>query len=219
MKQILMLRELPTNEKPRERLMRHGASSLSTSELLAIVLGKGTKNKNVLDLSTEIISKFRNLSEQSVISLSKIRGIGSAKACQILACFELGKRLNSSQEFNPTVTSPEAAYKIIKDIIGNKSQEHFLVLFLDTRKRLITHEVVFIGTLNTSIIHPREVFLRAIQHSSASIIIAHNHPSGDPSPSKDDLKITHQLIKAGQIIGIPVLDHIIIGINNYKSII
>ncbi len=217
----LMIRDFPSEEKPRERLVKYGEPSLSNSELLAIILGKGTKEKNVLELSGEILSQnnLKKLSTQNVVSLSNIKGVGFAKACQIVACFELGRRLASfSEETKPIITCAEDIYKIIHPKLREEKKENFLGVFLDTRKRIIKEETLFIGTLDSSIIHPREILRSAIKESAAALIVVHNHPSGDSSPSNEDIEITKRIINAGEIIGIPLLDHIIIGDNNYVSL-
>jgi len=215
------IRDFPIRERPRERMLKYGREALSSSELLAIILGKGTKNKNVVDLSTEILAKYEldELSKKSVNSLRKIQGIGIAKACQIAACFEISKRYSSfNSDINPLVTCAEDAFNILSPELRNKDKEHLKALFLDTRRRLIKKKTIFIGSLNKSIVHPREIFKEAIEQSSAAVIIAHNHPSGDPTPSIEDKDVTRQLIEAGEIIGIPLLDHIVIGNNRYVSI-
>lgn len=215
------IKDFPVEERPRERLMKYDSSSLSNSELLAIIMGKGTREKNVLDLSTEILTKYdlTKLSQESVNSLNKINGVGIAKACQIVACFELGRRLNSYfKESMPPISCPDDVFKLLNPKLKFKKKEHFIGLFLDTRKRLIKEETMFIGTLDTSVIHPREILKSAIKESASALIIAHNHPSGDPKPSSEDIRITKQIVKAGDIIGIPVLDHVIIGLQEYTSL-
>jgi DNA repair protein RadC len=213
--------DFPQEERPRERLLKHNASALSNSELLAIILGIGTREKNVLELSKEILSihDLEKLSDESVASIKKIPGIGLAKACQIVACFELGRRVTSyTKETMPLVTCPEDVCRILAAKLRLQKKEHLIGLFLDTRKRLIKEETIFIGTLDSSIIHPREILKAAIKESAAAIIIVHNHPSGDSRPSDEDIEITRQITKAAELVGIPLLDHVIIGENNYTSL-
>jgi DNA repair protein RadC len=221
MAQNLRLRDFPTEEKPRERLERYGASALSNSELLAIILGKGTKEKNVVDLSKEIISEYNlnELSHINVASLSKIRGIGFAKACQIVACFELGRRNACfNPEEKPTITCAKDVFNILSPNLKGLAQEHFLGLFLDTKKKLLKEEIIFMGSLDSTVIHPREILKIAVLESAAAIITAHNHPSGDPTPSNDDLFVTRQIANACREMAIPLLDHIVIGYDSFVSI-
>jgi DNA repair protein RadC len=216
-----MLKDFPATEKPRERLAKYGVEALSNSELLAIILAFGTYKKNVMMLSSEILSQYDlvQMSNESIQVLSKIKGVGVAKACRICACFELGRRTASyTREKQPFISCAADVYKLLSQRYSVKRQEHLCVLFLDTRKRLIKEEILFIGTLDSSIIHPREIFNRAVQNMAASIIVAHNHPSGDPSPSQEDILITRQITEAGKIMGIPLLDHVVIGAGNYISI-
>lgn len=205
---------------PRERLMSSGAEALSNYELIAILLEKGIRNKNVLELSKEILAEYslKELSGLSVNKLKKIPGIGTAKACRIIASFELARRMTSYHDSkNPEITGPEDVYHLLNFLIY-RSNEIFLGLFLDTKKKLICKKTLFIGTLNTTLVHPREIFNEAIKASADSVILAHNHPSGDPMPSNEDIQITKQIIQAGEIIGIPVLDHVIIGNKKFISL-
>jgi DNA repair protein RadC len=221
MEQGLKIKDFPKNEKPRERLDRYGPSALSNSELLAILLGNGAKGKNVVDLSKEILSKY-NLSELSqinVASLSKIKGIGFAKACQIVACFELGRRnacFNSDEK--PTITCAKDVFNIVNPKLKGLKQERFLGFFLDTKKKLIKEEVIFMGSLDSTVLHPREILKIAVLESAAAILIVHNHPSGDPTPSNDDLIVTRQIANACREMAIPLLDHIVTGYDNFVSI-
>lgn len=219
----LTIKEMPENERPREKLIRYGSNTLSNSELLAILIRTGSREQSALELANTIISSDNNgirfLANSTVEELSKIKGIGESKACQIIAAIELGNRLSrSTLEFKKTIRSP----KDVKDIFINDmrflEKEHFKVVFLNTKNEIIAFETISIGSLNASIVHPREVFNRAIKKSSASIILLHNHPSGNPEPSKEDINVTKRLIEAGKIIGIEVLDHIIIGDGEYFSL-
>jgi DNA repair protein RadC len=207
--------DLPLSERPRERLYRLGSEALSSQEILALILGRGTKGESVIVTAQKLLSKFgnlKNLASASIEELQQINGIGPAKAAQIKATFELSKRLEnfSGETVKITVKSPEDVVKAARAILKGKKKEHFLVICLDTRNHVINTATVSIGSLDCSIVHPREVFKDAISSSAASVIFIHNHPSGDPTPSEDDIKMTKRLIEAGEIIGIEVLDHIIL---------
>lgn len=213
---------LPEEERPRERLHRHGPEAMSSAELIAIVLGSGMKGKPVLQLAHELVGKFgslKNLAEATVSELCQVKGLGMAKAVQLKAVFSLGTRL-SKQEISPRyrIESPIHAYNLVKDEMEKEKRELFVVILLDTKGFVIIHQVVSIGTLSQTLIHPREVFYPAIRHNAASMILAHNHPSGDPTPSKEDFEVTNALIKVGQVMSIPVHDHIIIGSSKYISL-
>lgn len=216
----LKIKDLPKYERPRERLLKLGATALSDSELLAIVLRAGSKKENILDLSRRLVKdhNLKSLSKITVNQLSKTFGIGQAKACQIVACFELGRRLAAySENSRIMIESPADVVKIVGPELRSLDKEHFICLLLDSRKRLIKKETIFIGTLDASITHPREIFKVAIAASAAAIILVHNHPSGDSTPSKEDIEFTLQLIEAGKLLEIDILDHIIIGDKNFFS--
>jgi DNA repair protein RadC len=215
LKDSFTVHDLPLSERPRERLSKLGSEALSSQEILALILGRGIKGESVIVTAQKLLSKFGNLkslASASIEELTQIKGIGPAKAAQIKATFELSKRLeNSSNEtVKITVKSPEDVVKTARSLLKGKKKEHFLAICLDTRNHLIKTSTVSIGSLDCSIVHPREVFKDAISSSAASVIFIHNHPSGDPTPSEDDIKMTKRLIEAGEIIGIEVLDHIII---------
>lgn len=220
--QPLMIRDVPENERPRERVLKQGASALSNQELIAIVLRSGTKQESVLQLSQRLLHHFhglRMLNEATVKELTSIKGIGAAKAVEILAAIELGKRVTRMQTpERQAIHSPEAGAGLVMDEMRLLSQEHFICLYLNTKNEVIHRQTVFIGSLNASIVHPREVFKAAFRHSAASIICFHNHPSGDPSPSREDIAITQRLVECGQMIGIEVLDHIVIGDEKFISL-
>ena len=215
------VRDLPRQERPRERLQKFGPEALSAQELLALVIGRGIPNKSVMNIAQELLAKFGNvkaIGQATIEELSQIKGIGLAKAAQIKACFELGKRENLEPELkNFDVKNPEGVVKAIRASIQDKAKEHFKLILLNPRNKIIGISTISIGTLNASLVHPREVFKDAIMHSAASVVLAHNHPSGDPEPSEDDLKITKKLVDSGKILGIEVIDHIIIGKNNFCS--
>jgi DNA repair protein RadC len=215
LKNSFTVHDLPLSERPRERLSKLGSEALSSQEILALILGRGIKGESVIVTAQKLISKFgnlKNLASASIEELTQIKGIGPAKAAQIKATFELVKRLENppDEASKSTVKSPEDVVKMARNLLKGKKKEHFLVLCLDTRNHLIKTSVVSIGSLDCSIVHPREVFKEAISSSAASVIFIHNHPSGDPTPSEDDIKMTKRLIEAGEIVGIEVLDHIII---------
>lgn len=218
----LHIQRLPEAERPRERLMIHGPDSLSTTELVAILLGSGTKSKPVLELAQEIVMFFgglNRLAEATLEELCQIKGIGLAKAIQLKAATSLGLRL-SKQTMLPgsRIEHPMQAYHLIKEQVQNEKRELFLAIFQDTKNCLICHEIIAIGTLSNSLVHPREVFYPAIRHKAASLILVHNHPSGDPTPSTQDYSVTETLIQAGRVIGIPINDHLIIGHQGYVSL-
>ncbi len=213
----MKLKDLPRVDRPREKLEKYGPERLSDSELLAILLGTGVKGLNVVELSNRLLKKFgaAGLAKASVAELKETFGLGSAKACEIAASFELSKRLLKGKKA-VLILSPKEVWGELKDIRGNK-KEHFIVFFLDTRNQEIKREVVSVGILNENLVHPREVFEPAIQCSAAQIIVAHNHPSGDTDPSEEDIAVTSKLKEAGRILGIEILDHIIVSQSGYLS--
>lgn len=215
------VRDLPRQERPRERLQKFGPEALSAQELLALVIGRGIPKKSVMNIAQELLVRFGNvraISHATIEELSQIKGIGLAKAAQIKACFELGRREELEPELkNFDIKDPEAVVKAIRASIKDKAKEHFKLILLNPRNKIIGISTISIGTLNASLVHPREVFKDAITHSAASVVLAHNHPSGDPEPSEDDLKITKKLVDSGQILGVEVLDHIVIGKNKFCS--
>ena len=215
------VRDLPRQERPRERLQKFGPEALSAQELLALVIGRGIPKKSVMNIAQELLAKFGNvkaIGQATIEELSQIKGIGLAKAAQIKACFELGRREELEPEFkNFDIKDPETVVKAIRASIKDKAKEHFKLILLNPRNKIIGISTISIGILNASLVHPREVFKDAIMHTAASVVLAHNHPSGDPEPSEDDLKITKKLVDSGKILGIEVLDHIVIGKNNFCS--
>jgi DNA repair protein RadC len=223
MKDSFTIHDLPLGERPRERLMKLGSEALSAQEILAVILGRGTKGESVMVTSQKLLTRFGNLkgvANASVEELIQTTGIGPAKATQIKAALELSRRLeaNASEKPKPVLKSPEDVAAEVRSQLKGKKREHFLVLCLDTRNRLIDRKLVSIGSLDTSVVHPREVFKEAISSCAASVIFAHNHPSGDPEPSKEDIELTKRLAKAGEIIGIDVLDHIIVCDEGFVSL-
>jgi len=215
----MRIKDISLENRPRERLMKNGVSALSDAELLAIIMKTGTYRENVIDMSNRLISKYgaSKLSSCSMKELQEIRGIGQAKACQILSLFEFARRHSNTVSSKNPVKSAKDVFDILRPKIAYLEKEHFAVLMLDTKNRPIKEEIVSIGTLNASIVHPREIFRSAIKEGANSVIIAHNHPSGDPKPSVADRKITEDLINAGDVLNIKVLDHVIIGKDGYWS--
>lgn len=218
----LMIRDFPLSERPRERMLKEGKEVLSNQELLAILLRSGTKNESVLQLAHRIIRHFEGLTllnDANVSELKGIKGIGDAKAVEIMAALELGKRLNRLQmEDRYVIRSPEDGARYVMDDMRFLSQEHFVVIYLNTKNQVLHRQTVFIGSLNASIVHPREVFKEAFRWSAASILCFHNHPSGDPTPSREDIEVTKRLVECGKILGIEMLDHIIIGDQTFESL-
>ena len=223
MKDSFTVHDLPPGERPREWLFKLGSEALSVPEILALILGRGIKGESVMMTSNKLISRFGSLkgvANASVEELTRIKGIGPAKAAQIKAALELSKRLEADAGEKPkrVLKSPEDVAAEMRSKLKGKKKEHFWVICLDTRNGLINCRPVSIGSLDTSIVHPREVFKEAVSSSAASVIFVHNHPSGDPEPSKEDVELTKRLVKAGEIVGIDVLDHIIVCDKSYLSL-
>lgn len=217
-----IMREVPHEERPRERMMRYGAEALSHAELLAILLRTGTQRQSAVQLAGAILKQcgnIRNLMDMSIEEMTAIRGIGPAKALQLRAGIELGRRIARSRLGDAvTVRKPGDAAEYVMDELRYLKKEHFVCLFLNTKNHIIAQETLSIGTLNASLVHPREVFRAAIKCSSASIICVHNHPSGDPTPSPEDISLTKRLAEAGRLVGIEILDHLIIGDGRFVSL-
>jgi DNA repair protein RadC len=221
-KKSFTIHDLPLSERPRERLLKLGPEALSSQEILALILGRGIAGESVMVTAQRLLSEFGNLkgiANASVEELSKVKGIGIAKAAQIKASFELSKRIDEDLLYEKKrVKTPEQVLSLVKAKLKGKKKEHFLALLLDTRNQLIGISNVSVGSLDTNIVHPREVFKEAISSSASSCIFVHNHPSGDPTPSEDDMELTKRLAKAGEIVGIDVLDHIIVTDNDFISL-
>jgi len=212
----------PKKERPRERLLEHGPQSLTEAELLGILLGKGTMKKTAIDLARELLERFeslRKLGSRAPSELTKIKGIGSAKAATLSAAFELSRRIQSQGETakKSFKRSSEVAHHYLP-LVRDLRKEVFKILLLNRANRLIREVVISEGTLDASIVHPRDVFREALLESAAGVILIHNHPSGNPAPSEEDLRVTKQLVEAGRLLGIKVYDHIIMGGEDYRSL-
>ena len=215
------IHDLPKDERPRERLVKFGEQALSAQELLQLILGRGVAGESVAVTAQKLLSHFgslQKLSEASIEELSTIRGIGLAKAAQIKAACEVGRRISTQTPSykSKELTDPGKVYRLVKSKLKDYHKEHFYIIALNSRNYSIAETSV--GSLNASIVHPREVFAEAIKNKAASVIFAHNHPSGDPEPSEEDLIITKKLVDSGKILGIDVVDHIIITKTNFLSI-
>lgn len=218
-----LLKDLPVDDLPRERLITYGANVLSDTELLAIILRTGTKGLSVMGLADEILSSCKNIKDLKSLTLNtleNIKGLGTVKGVTLLAAIELGRRVyeeNTPSTIKPKIRCAIDAILNYAPLIKDAKQENFLVLFLDTKKRCISHKIIFKGTLNQSSVHPREVFKEAVLESASALIIMHNHPSGDINPSHADNEVTGQFATAGNMMGIPLIDHIIVGGMEYYS--
>ena len=210
---MVKIKDIPTLDRPRERLINYGAESLSCEELLAIIFKTGTKGESAKDLGVKVLSKIDNIKKLNDINLEflkNIKGIGMSKSCDLLAAIELGKRINREVDTikNVKLTSSDLVYKYYKDKIGDKLQEYFYAIYLDSGKKVIGDKLLFMGTVNYSLVHPREIFKEAYLLGASAIICIHNHPGGNPLPSKQDYEITKNLIEASKILGVKFLDHI-----------
>lgn len=216
----LLIKNIPEFDRPRERFKKYGVENLSNNELISIVLGSGTKNISVKELSSNILNNLSDISDLKNISLNNLRqikGIGEVKAIKLLSAIELGKRVYYERNITKIkMSSADKIYNYMKEELKDKKQEYFYALYLDSKKNLIEKKLLFIGTINKSIVHPREIFKYAYLLSAASIICIHNHPSGDSLPSKEDILMTKHLVEIGRVQGINIVDHIIIGSNYYS---
>lgn len=217
----LTMKSLPRELRPRERMQISGPGALSSAELLAIILGTGSREESALELAHRLLLEprgLRFLAEVSLEELCRLKGIGLAKAAQIKAAVELGKRLAClGPSARPVVRSPQEVSTLVMEEMCYLDREHFRVILLNTKNQVLAVDTISIGSLNSSLVHPREVFKKAIQCSAAAVILVHNHPSGDPTPSPEDLEITRRLAEAGRLLGIEVLDHIIVGDHTFCS--
>jgi DNA repair protein RadC len=218
-KENLTIRDLPRIERPREKLLKYGADRLSDIELAAVILRTGRKGESVLNLARRLLKaapleQWPGLSWQD---LRRLSGIGPAKSCELLASIELGKRLFQNKKATiAQLLKPQDVFDHLKDIRESK-KEHFVVFFLDSRNQQVLREIISVGTINASLVHPREVFEPAVKHLAVQIILCHNHPSGDLEPSEEDLTVNKRLAEAGKLLGIEVLDHIIVSKDSFSS--
>lgn len=212
--------DMPEDNRPRERLRDYGAGCLNDAELLALVLQKGIKGENAIDLSNRLIAQYglAKLSNCTLSELQEINGMGEAKACAVVAIFEIARRQGRAMLEGKPIDCPKDAYEYLAPRMCNLEQETFVVLHIDSRNKVKKEETVFVGTLNCSAIHPREIFKAALRESAAAIIVAHNHPSGDPSPSEEDRRITKMLHGVGKLVGIPLLAHVVIGKGKFEAL-
>ena len=217
----MKVKEMPPSFQPRERMLKFGVENLSDVDLLSIILRTGTKDANVKEVSSSILTSvggINNMADVGIRELSKIKGVGNIKAITILAAIELGKRVvNKEIEINMLLNNSNIIHETFKSLFLNSQQEKVLAIYLDTKKRLISYKFIFIGTLDRSIIHPREIFNEALKVHASSLILMHNHPSNDLNPSKEDIAITNQIKECGDIIGIPLLDNLITNGKEYYS--
>jgi len=219
---VLRLRDLPTEDKPREKLIKYGPAVLSVTELLTIVLNVGTKKEGVLAMSRRLLKEYGEsaiISQKDPKKIKETLGVPLTKACQLVACFELGRRFFKPHDGKKPLTMRTAnqVYEYLKDM-RDLSKEHLRGLYLDSHYQLIHDEVISIGSLTSNIIHPREVFRPALEYSASAVILAHNHPSGVPKPSEADIAITRQIVEAGKILGINLLDHVIVTKTKFESV-
>ena len=220
----MKVKDLPLDDRPREKLLLRGSQSLSDAELLAILLRTGTKGKSVLNISYELIEENLNLAvlaSKHPSHFIKKKGIGKDKAATLLAVFEISRRIlsQSKNSYEKKITSPQDVAEMFIPLLKDELKEKFILICLNSANKIIKHEVISIGNLNSSIVHSREIFKAAIENCSASVILMHNHPSGNPEPSSEDISITKKLVEAGKMLDIPVFDHIILAGNNYTSFV
>ncbi|ARJ49957.1 RadC family protein [Staphylococcus lutrae] len=218
------IQDLSTDEKPKERLVQFGSQALSNTELLAIIINSGSKGQSSIQIASQILSHCRTLTQLrhlSLVELEKFVGIGRNKAITILAVFELSRRLTEDKQqfLSEPIHSPEQIAERFYTQFKGTNQEHFILLILNTKNQIVHEETLFIGTLNSAIIHPREIFKTALKWSAHAIIVVHNHPSGDSTPSKADIETTRRLMMCGEAMGIELLDHIVIGEDSFVSIL
>lgn len=216
------MKHLPLEERPRERLIHHGPENLSAAELIAIILRTGAAGRTALALAEELLVHFKDLrgvARASCAEIAKVKGIGMAKAVQIKSAFELGRRVLTSNPVQlPSIKRPQDVFDLLKASYQDLDREHFKVVHLNVKNQVLKVETTSIGILSSSPVHPREVFKEAIKMNSAGLVLTHNHPSGDPAPSQDDLQLTKRLQEAGRILGIQIIDHIIFGDNRFVSL-
>lgn len=221
---MLRVKDLPLDDRPREKLLIRGVQNLSDAELLAILLRTGTKGKSVIQIAQELVSKYQNLAVMSSLSPAALKqgtGIGNDKAAALISAFEISRRVSFENKliFDKKITSPQDLADYFIPLLRDETKERFLVVCLNSANKIIRYEVISIGNLNSSIVHPREIFKVAIENNSANIILLHNHPSGNPEPSNEDIAVTRKLVDAGKIMDIQVFDHLIIAGSKYISFV
>jgi len=217
-----MMKQVPLEERPREKLLKGGVEQLSNEELLVLLLRCGTKNHSVFEVAKELLYSLESLpelGEKTIHELASIPGIGLSKACILMAAIELGKRIHQDKRIKTVITGPVDVYRLVKPLLAQKKQEHFIAVYVDYKSQMITMQTIFVGSLNMSLVHPREVFRLAVKHSAHAIILVHNHPSGDLRPSDQDILITKTFMEVGEMMQIQVLDHLIVTDEDYHSIL
>lgn len=210
----LLIKELPEQERPRERLALRGARALTNAELLALILGAGNRGESAVHFAERLLATFddlRGLLNCSVEELQQVSGVGPARASQLAAIMELSARVALARQQQTVIRQPADVTELLMPRLQLETQEVFIAVMLDTKNKVLALDDIFLGSLNASIVHPREVFKKAVSRSAAAIIVVHNHPSGDPTPSREDIEVTRRLVEAGKIIGIEVLDHVVFG--------
>lgn len=214
-----LIRELPIYERPRERFKKYGVEALSNVELLSILLRTGTSDKSVKEVSLDLLNKYEmnELKDLNFNSLKEIKGVGEVKAITIICAIEFGKRVYSKKDFIKQIKSGDDVYYLVKDDMEDLLQEKFMVVYLDTKNMVIDKKVIFVGTVNNSSVTPRDAFREGVKLNCAKMILVHNHPAGSINPSYEDVYLTNEFIKLGRMMGINVIDHLIIGKNNYYS--
>lgn len=218
------IKDIPSDDRPREKLTLRGPQSLTDAELIAILLRTGMKGRSVVIVAQDLIAKEGNLAKlasKSFADLKKNSGIGKDKAATLLAAFEISRRILSQDKWHSDkrITSPEDVANIFIPLFRDEVKERFVIVCLNSANKIIKHEIISIGNLNSSVVHPREIFKTALENNAASIILLHNHPSGNPEPSNEDIIITKKVVDAGKMMDIPVFDHIILAGNNYTSFV
>lgn len=221
-KSSFTVRDLPQRERPRERLMREGPKALTREEVLAIIVSRGTKGRSVLDIARDLIVRFKTIgaiADATIEELQQVDGIGRAKACQLKAALELARRIDepADDELGADLSSAEAVARLMAPKLRGEKKECFHSLVADSRRRLVSREFVSLGSLDSTLAHPREVFQEAVRARASGIVVVHNHPSGDPTPSEDDVRLTRRLVEAGKILGIVLVDHVIIAGERHYS--
>lgn len=217
------IHEMPVDQRPRERLHAHRPEALATRELLAVVLGSGSSGRSALELASQILERYgaslRRMGRAEPADLRRIRGVGPARAASVAAALELGRRAAAEPaRAERKIRAPRDVHRRLGPVLRDRTQEEFWALYLDTQNRVLAERRLTVGLLNTSLVHPREVFAPALAAAAASVILAHNHPSGDPEPSREDAEVTRQLVASGELLGVPVRDHVVLGDGRWVSL-